>query len=142
MRYYASIESYKDSGAGQNGLFGSDYSVVAQGRSVRGVKEAFVPMQCPKLRFYFVHPPCALLLKLCTREIPHATSWYIVMITSSKNMHTLGAPFQNSCTRQWKCAHRAQGAPLISDTAMSILYVKTERNRQYTVYECFHASSG
>ena len=42
MRYYASIESYKDSGAGQNGLFGSDYSVVAQGRSVRGVKEAFV----------------------------------------------------------------------------------------------------
>ena len=25
---------------------------------------------------------------------------------------------------------------------LSILYVKTERNRKYTIYECSHASSG
>ena len=41
-------------------------------------------MQCPKLRFYFVHPPGALLLKLCTRDFLHALLYYEVMINSQK----------------------------------------------------------
>ena len=41
---------------------------------------------------------------------------YIAIINGSKNVHTPGAHLLKSCTRPWKCAHRVQGAPLISDT--------------------------
>ena len=75
-------------------------------------------LQCPKLSFYFVHSQGALLLKLCTRKLLHAPSQYIAIINSSKNMHTLGAHLRKPCTRPWKCAHRVQGAPLISDTVL------------------------
>ena len=37
-----------------------------------------------KLRFYFVHPPGALLLKLCTRDFLYAPSSYLVMIKFQK----------------------------------------------------------
>ena len=38
-------------------------------------------------------------------------------------MHTPGAHLRKSCTRPRKCARRAQGAPLISDTAGIYLYI-------------------
>ena len=53
-------------------------------------------------------------------EIGPCTPQYIVIINSSKNVHTLGAHLRKPCTRPWKCARRVQGAPLISDTVMHI----------------------
>ena len=76
-----------------------------------------VTRQCPKLSFYFVHSQGALPIKLCTRKLLHAPSQYIAIINGSVNVHTPGAYLLKSCTRPWKCAHRVQGAPLISDTA-------------------------
>ena len=80
-------------------------------------------IQCPKLRFYFVHPLGALLLKLCTRDFLHALFYYVVMINSQKSVHTPGAHLRKSCTRPRKCARRAQGAPLISDTEYIYIYI-------------------
>ena len=48
--------------------------------------------QCPKLRFYFVHPPGALLLKLCIRDFLHALFYYVVMILSKKRAHSECTP--------------------------------------------------
>ena len=53
---------------------------------------------------------------MCAGLFLHAPSLYVAIINGSKNVHTPGAHLRKSCTRPWKCAHRAQGAPLISDT--------------------------
>ena len=74
----------------------------------------FKKRQGPKLSFYVVHSQGALSIKLCTRKLLHAPSQYIAIINGSKNVHTPGAHLLKSCTRPWKCARRAQGAPLIS----------------------------
>ena len=73
MRHYASIESYKDSGAGQDGLFG----LLTFGWSPESERSG-----CEGGVRKLIYMP------------------------------------------------------------MSILYVKIEGNREYTVYECSHASSG
>ena len=73
VRHYASIESYKDRGAGQNGLFG--------------------------------------------------------LLT-----------FGRSPGSEW--SGREGGIRKLGYMPLSIQYVKTERNREYTVYERSHASSG
>ena len=72
--------------------------------------------QCPKLRFYCMHPPGAFLLKLCTRDYLHAPSLYVVMIHLKKKGAHAGCHLRKLCTRRRKCARRVQGAPLISDT--------------------------
>ena len=72
MRHYASIELYKDSGAGQDGLFG------------------------------------------------------LLTFGQSPGSERSG---------------REGGILKLGYTCLSILYVKTERNREYTVYERSHASS-
>ena len=56
------------------------------------------------------------VLKLCTRKMLHAPSQYIAIIHSLKNVLTPGAHLQKLCTQSRKCAHRVQGARLISDT--------------------------
>ena len=81
-----------------------------------------IQVQCPKLRFYFVHPQGALLLKLCTRDFLHAPSQYGLMTISSKNVHTPGAHLRKSCTRPRKYARRVHGAPLISDTEVILIF--------------------
>ena len=66
-----------------------------------------------------MHSQGALPIKLCTRKLLHAPSQYIAIINGSKNVHTPGAHLLKSCTRPRKCARRVQGAPLISDTAVT-----------------------
>ena len=61
----------------------------------------------------YVHPEIILLHH-------HAPSQYIAKIDGSKNVHTTGAHLLKSCTRPWKCARQVQGAPLISDTEVSL----------------------
>ena len=59
-----------------------------------------------------VHPEIAT----CTLPIYSNDKWL------KKNVHTPGAHLLKSCTRRWKCAHRVQGAPLISDTARTHIF--------------------
>ena len=40
-------------------------------------------------------------------------------------MHTPGAQVSNVCTQQLKCAHRVQGAPLISNTEPGTCILRT-----------------
>ena len=44
--------------------------------------------QCPKFRFDFVRQQGALLLTLCTLNFCYASSQYVVLINSSKNVCT------------------------------------------------------
>ena len=82
-----------------------------------------------------MHSQGALPLKLCTRKLFHAPSQHIEMLNCSKNVHTPGTHLRKLCTRPWKCAHRVQGAPLISDTG--ILHKPTYSMLNKDVYNLF-----
>ena len=78
--------------------------------------------QCPKLRFYLVHPPGAFLLETVQPGFSPCTLLICSDDKIRKNVHTPGAHLRKSCTRPRKCAHRVQGAPLISDTVTLYLH--------------------
>ena len=44
------------------------------------VTRAVKPLQCSKLRFYFVRPSGAFILKLCAQDFPCALLLYIGII--------------------------------------------------------------
>ena len=86
--------------------------------------------QCLKLRFYFLHSAGAKISQLCTQQhspVPLCiqTSWF-----SKENVRTSGAHCRKVCARQWKCAPRAPGAPLISNTGK--IWMDTRRNIKLT----------
>ena len=94
------------------------------------MSHVFVTMeyQCSKLRFYFVHTPGAHEAKIVHVCSPLYKGINILEYACTHRVHR----FENMCTRQPKCAHRSQGAPLISNTGIIRMFLVDLRSANVT----------